>query len=116
MATWHEAACTVAPPNGLELSKIPRLWREAARRKPAALPYSTARQQAEQASIELQPAGRRSPAFFPGGQPKVLPRAPPQAPRSWWGVAGGGDLPGPKVPVHFQGFSELSAGPQVTRG
>ncbi len=67
-------------PYGLEQSKIlrpsqdkvPRFGWEAARRKRAAPPYSTARPQARQAPIEPQPAGRRSPAFFPGGQPKPL--------------------------------------------
>ena len=35
-------------------------------------PYPTTCRQPEQAAIKVQPAGRRSPAFFPGGQSKIL--------------------------------------------
>jgi hypothetical protein len=67
-------------PNGLELSCPAEAGR---------LPLIVAHRRAEQAASEARPAGRRSPAFFPGGQPKVL--------------------------VIFQGFSELlGAGRNLT--
>jgi len=91
-----QRAQVLGQPNGPELSKIPPQVPRPVRggcggKLPGGsgkrLPDSRASQRAGQEPLKAQPAGRRSPAFVPGGQPKaVRPGCPYRDPGGYPGL------------------------------